>query len=64
MDATIKGVPADILHTYVGPTATMQVRVASLVTIVDAHGPEMDPEPTSWHHARRSTLYGLRSSDF
>jgi hypothetical protein len=42
MDATMRGLPADILHAYVGPTATMQVRVASMKTIVDARGPEMD----------------------
>jgi len=46
MDATMKGIPADILHAYVGPTATMQVRVASLFTIVDAHGPDMDQAET------------------
>jgi hypothetical protein len=46
MDATMKGIPADILHAYVGPTATMQVRVASLLTIVDAHGTNMDQAET------------------
>jgi hypothetical protein len=46
MDATMKGVPADILHAYVGPSARMQVRVASLVTIVDASGPDMDRAET------------------
>ncbi len=46
MDATMKGVPADVLHAYVGPTATMQVRVASLLRIVDARGPEMDQAET------------------
>jgi len=46
MDATMKGIPADILHAYVGPAATMQVRVASLITIVDAHGAEMDRAET------------------
>jgi hypothetical protein len=46
MDATMKGVPADILHAYVGPAARMQVRVASLVTIVDASGPEMERAET------------------
>jgi hypothetical protein len=46
MDATMKGIPADILHVYVGPTATMQVRVASLLTLVNARGPEMDQAET------------------
>ncbi len=46
MDATMKGLPADVLHAYVGPTATMQVRVASLKTVVDARGPEMDQAET------------------
>lgn len=46
MDATMKGLPTDVLHAYVGPTATMQVRLASLVPIVNAHGPEMDQAET------------------
>ena len=46
MDATMKGLPTDILHAYVGPAATMQVRLASLLTLVDAHGPEIDQAET------------------
>ena len=46
MDATMKGLPTDVLHIYVGPTATMQVRLASLKTVVDARGPEMDQAET------------------
>lgn len=46
MDATMKGLPTDVLHAYVGPTAIMQVRVASLKTVVDARGPEMDQAET------------------
>jgi hypothetical protein len=46
MDATMKGLPTDVLHAYVGPTATMQVRLASLVPIINAHGPEMDQAET------------------
>ena len=46
MDATMKGIPTDVLHAYLGPTATMRVRVASMFTIVDAHGPEMDQAET------------------
>jgi Family of unknown function (DUF6544) len=46
MDATMHGIPADVLHAYVGATATMQVRVASLVKLVDAHGDDMDQAET------------------
>lgn len=46
MDATMKGLPTDVLHAYVGPTATMQVRVASLKTVIDARGSEMDQAET------------------
>lgn len=46
MDATMKGLPTDVLHAYVGPTATMQVRLASLKTVIDARGPEMDQAET------------------
>jgi membrane protein implicated in regulation of membrane protease activity len=46
MDATMKGIPTDVLHVFVGPTATMQVRLASLVPIVDARGPKMDQAET------------------
>lgn len=46
MDATMKGIPADVLHAYIGPAATMRVRVASLLNLIDAHGPEMDQAET------------------
>jgi hypothetical protein len=36
------GIPFEGLHLYVGSTATMQIRVASLVDVVDARGPEMN----------------------
>lgn len=42
IDATMSGVPADVLHVYHGQAATMQVKVASLVRIIDARGPKMD----------------------
>ena len=42
MDATMSGLPVDVLHTFLGPTATMRVRACSLVPVVDAAGPEMD----------------------
>ena len=31
MDATMFGLPVDVLHTYVGPSATMRVKACSLV---------------------------------
>lgn len=42
MDATMRGLPVDVLHAYVGPSATMRVKLASVVPMVDASGPEMD----------------------
>ncbi|MFP3906105.1 MAG: DUF6544 family protein [Acidimicrobiales bacterium] len=46
IDATMKGLPVDVLHTFVGPSARMRVRVASLLTMTDAAGPEMDRAET------------------
>ncbi len=46
MDATMKGLPVDVLHAYVGPHASMRVRVASLAPLVDAHGADMDQAET------------------
>jgi len=40
------GVPFEGLHRFVGPTATMQIRVAALFQVVDARGPEMDQGET------------------
>jgi hypothetical protein len=40
------GVPFDAYHRYAGPSATMQVRVASLLQVVDARGPEMNRSET------------------
>ena len=42
MDATRSGLPVTVLHVYADTTATMQAKVLSLVTVVDAAGPEMD----------------------
>jgi hypothetical protein len=41
MDATMAGLPVDVLHTFVGPDARMQVRLAGMLTMVDLTGPEM-----------------------
>ncbi len=46
MDATMKGLPVDVLHTFVGSTATMRVKLLSVITMVDAAGPDMDRAET------------------
>lgn len=46
MDATMFGFPLQVFHRFVGPSATMRVKAASLVTVVDAKGPEMDEAET------------------
>ena len=46
MDASKSGVPFQAFHRFVGPSATMRVKVASLVTLVNAAGPEMDEAET------------------
>ena len=46
IDATMLGVPVDVLHTFIGPEARMRARVCSLVTMVDAAGPDMDRAET------------------
>ena len=46
MDATMLGLPVDVLHVLVGGTATMRVKACSLVTMVNAAGPEMDRAET------------------
>lgn len=42
MDATMRGLPADVLHVQVDGAATMEVRLASVLAIVRARGPQMD----------------------
>ena len=42
MDATKTGLPVTVLHVFADTTATMRVKLLSLVTMVDASGPEMD----------------------
>jgi len=46
VDARMFGVPMTAYHRYVGPNATFEVNVASLVKVVDARGPEMDRSET------------------
>lgn len=40
------GLPVQVFHRYVGPSATMRARVASLVDVVDARGERMDQSET------------------
>lgn len=40
------GIPFNAFHRYVGPEATFKVRLASLLTVVDAHGAEMNKSET------------------
>ena len=46
MHASRFGVPFDALHLYEGSSATMRVKLASVVPIVDAKGPEMNRAET------------------
>lgn len=46
MDGSMFGVPLQAFHRYVGPSATMQVRVASLKQVVDARGESMNVAET------------------
>lgn len=46
VDATMFGVPTTAYHRYIGPSAIFNVRVASLLDIVDARGPDMNRAET------------------
>ena len=46
MDATMFGLPVDVLHVYVGHTATMRVKVCSVIPMVNAAGPDLDKAET------------------
>ena len=46
MDATMMGLPVDVLHVFDRGTATMRVRLASVAPIVKGAGPEMDRTET------------------
>ena len=41
MDATRSGLPVDVLHAFRDRAATMRVRLASLVPLVNAGGPDL-----------------------
>jgi hypothetical protein len=45
-DATMRGLPVDVLHTYIGPAARMQVKAASLIPMVDTTGADMTQAET------------------
>ena len=46
MDATMFGVPVTVFHRFVGPSATMRVKLAALFPLVNASGPIMDKAET------------------
>lgn len=46
MHATMKHLPVDIFHRFIGDAATFRVRLLSAFTIVDAKGPEMNRSET------------------
>ena len=46
MNARLHGIPVNVLHVFAGDAATMRVRAASLLPMVDAAGPEMDRAET------------------
>lgn len=46
MDARMYGIPVDVFHRFVGTSATMRVKLASLIPMVDARGPEMTQAET------------------
>lgn len=46
MDATLFGLPLDVLHVLAGSSATMRVRLCSVLPMVNAAGPEMDRSET------------------
>jgi hypothetical protein len=46
IDGQMFGVPMTAYHRYIGPEATFEVKVAALVKVVDARGPEMNRAET------------------
>lgn len=46
VESSMFGVPFNAFHRYVGPEATFKVNLASLLTVVDAHGAEMNESET------------------
>lgn len=46
IESSMYGLPFDGLHAYIGPTATMQIKIAASFLVVDAKGPEMNEGET------------------
>jgi hypothetical protein len=46
VESSLFGIPFNAFHRYVGPEATFRVRLASSLTMVDAHGAEMNKSET------------------
>lgn len=46
IESALYGIPVSGLHRYVGKEATMQIKVAGLLQVVDARGPEMNRSET------------------
>ena len=46
MSASMFGIPLQAFHRFIGPSATMRVKVASVMMMVDAKGPWMDEAET------------------
>lgn len=46
MDAELFGLPVEVLHEFEDGSASMRVRACSIITMVDAAGPEMDRAET------------------
>jgi len=46
MNASMFMIPAQGYHRYIGPSATMRVKAAALIPVVDASGPEMNQGET------------------
>lgn len=46
LDANRSGLPFEALHLYAGDAATMRVKIASLLPVIDARGPEMNRSET------------------
>jgi Family of unknown function (DUF6544) len=46
ISASMRGLPAEVFHSFVGADATMRVRALSMFPIIDARGPEMNRSET------------------
>lgn len=46
IESSMYGLPINGLHLYVGPNASMQIKITSLLQVVDAKGPEMNRSET------------------